>query len=471
MNSAVPATDLLQRTLQHAQHYLDGLADASVCATATLEQLRARLHGPLPQNETAPEDVIDALVRDTADGLVGSAGGRFFAWVIGGTLPAALAADWLTSTWDQNAAIHACSPAEAVVEEVCGAWLKELLGLPGAASFALTTGSQSAHTIALAAARHALLARRGWDVEADGLHGAPRLRILTSDQYHGSIERAARLLGLGRKAVTVLPTGADGKLAPAVLEAALDDGSGLPTVVLLQAGDLNIGVFDDFAQLIPLARARGAWVHVDGAFGLWAGASGNLRHRTAGIELADSWVTDGHKWLNVPYDCGYVFVADPAAHAGAVSHRESYMIHVDGARDQVDWNAEWSRRGRGFSTYAALRQLGKAGVADLVERSCRHAGALVAAIGALPGAEVVWQPQLNQGLVRFLDSDPGAGEAGHARRTDAVIAAVTAGGEAFFGGTTWRGIRCMRVSVCNWRTNEDDLRRAVRAIEQVLIAP
>ena len=476
MDSKPDCQQVLQRTLEYAQEYLLGLEHAPVGATATLAQLRARLDGPVPEHGADPCLVIDELVRDTADGLVGSAGGRFFAWVIGGTLPAALAADWLTATWDQNAATHACGPAQAVLEEVCGAWLKELLGLPAAASFALTTGSQMAHTVALAAARHALLARRGWDVETDGLCGAPRIRILTSEQHHGSVDRSARLLGFGKAAIVVLPADAHGKLAPAVLQAALDSDAQAATIVVLQAGDLNIGAFDDFATLIPLARARGAWVHVDGAFGLWASASAAHRHLTAGVELADSWVTDGHKWLNVPYDCGYVFVADPAPHFAALSHRESYMIEVDGAREQIDWSPEWSRRGRGAATYAALRQLGRAGVEELIERCCRHARQLVTALGALAGAELVWPADLNQGLLRFPDAGAGAdeaeaeaeAEARHDARTDAVIAAINADGETFFGGTTWRGRRCMRVSVCNWRTNEADIARTVAAVARVL---
>ena len=459
---------VLARALEHATRYLGGLGSAPVGATATPAELRARLRRPLTDAGLEPARVVDELVADVAGGLTGSAGGRFFAWVIGGTLPAALAADWLASTWDQNAAIHACSPAAAVLEEVCEGWLKELLGLPATASFAMTTGSQMAHVVSLAAARHALLARRGWDVEERGLHGAPPLRILTSDQRHGSLDRAVRLLGLGLQALRILPADGEGRLSPETLRAALDADPEAATVVVLQAGDLNAGAFDDFARLVPLAHERGAWVHVDGAFGLWAAASPAHRHRVAGMPAADSWVTDGHKWLNVPYDCGYAFVADRAAHLAAVSHRESYLVQVEGVRDQLDWNPDFSRRARGVATYAAIRQLGRSGVADLVERSCRHALALVDGLGALPGVEVAWRPQLNQGLVRFLDPRPGAAPADHDRRTDAVIAAIDAGGEAFFGGTTWRGRRCMRVSVCSWRTTEEDVRRAVAAARLVL---
>ncbi|WP_420992119.1 pyridoxal phosphate-dependent decarboxylase family protein [Cupriavidus sp. 30B13] len=459
---------LLEQTLAHARDYLASLADGPVAATASLPALRARFAAALQEGPVDPARVIDELVENTGDGLMRSTSGRFFAWVIGGSLPAALAADWLTSVWDQNAAIHACSPAEAVIEETCGAWLKDLLQLPATASFALTTGSQMAHTVALAAARHALLARAGWDVEEDGLWGAPPVRVLTSDQHHGSLQRALRVLGLGRRALVSLPADAQGRLAPATLQFALDSAPGVPTIVVLQAGDLNTGAYDDFATLVPMARARGAWVHVDGAFGLWAAASPRLRHLTAAAGTADSWVADGHKWLNVPYDCGYAFVADPAAHFASMSHRESYLLQVDGARDALDWNPEWSRRGRSVATYAALRQLGRQGVAGLLERTSALAGALVDGIGALDGAEVVWRSEVNQGLVRFPAPVAGAQAADHERHTDAVIAAVAAGGEAYFGGTTWRGQRCMRISVCNWRTTPDDVTRTVAAVRDAL---
>jgi aromatic-L-amino-acid decarboxylase len=426
------------------------------------------LDHPLPQVGADPVRVIDDLVRDTEGGIVGSTGGRFFGWVIGGTLPAALAADWLTSVWDQNAAIHACGPAAAVIEEVAGGWLKDLFGLPHTASFAFVTGTQMAHLTCLAAARHRLLKRAGWDVEELGLAGAPSIRIVASSECHGSIERAIRILGFGKRAVVGLSCDARGRLEPATMAQAHEGDRRQPTIVLLQAGDLNIGAFDPFAELIPIARKHGAWVHVDGAFGLWAAASPKYRHLLTGVGLADSWTSDGHKWLNTPFDCGYAFVADAEAHRGAFSHRTSYTMFVGGARDQIDWNPEWSRRGRGIPTYAALRQLGRQGVAELVERTCAHARALVRRIGRLQGAEIVWEPTINQGLVRFLDPRPGATEQDHDRRTDETIARIVATGEAFFGGTTWRRRRCMRVSVCNWRTNDADVERAVRAVQHVL---
>jgi glutamate/tyrosine decarboxylase-like PLP-dependent enzyme len=387
---------------------------------------------------------------------------------MGGATPASLAADWLTSAWDQNAASYGAGPAEAVVEEVCGVWLKELLGLPGTASFALVTGSQMAHATCLAAARNALLARRGWDVERQGLMGGPRLRVLTSDQRHGSIERAVRLLGLGADCVVDLPSDDDGALRPETLWEALRMEPERPTIVLLQAGDLNIGAFDPFEDLIPLAHEHGAWAHVDGAFGLWAAASPAYRKHVVGVERADSWAVDGHKWLNVPYDCGYAFVADPQAHRAAMSSHVDYVSHSAEARDERDWNPDWSRRGRGVATYAALRELGRQGVADLVERTCRHAHALATRIGALPGAELVAEPRINQGLVRFRAPEPGATDADHDRRTDETIEAILTTGEAFFSGTTWRGRRCMRISVCNWRTSDDDVARVVAAVRRTL---
>ncbi len=287
----------LDRAFRHALSHLESLDRAPVSASATLPELRQRLARPLADAGADPAQVIDELVADVQGGVVGSAGGRFFAWVVGGSVPAALAADWLTSAWDQNPALYASGPAEAVMEEVCGQWLKDLWGLPAPASFALVTGCQMAHVTSLAAARHAVLSRQGWDVERQGLAGAPQIRILSSRERHGSTERAVRFLGLGTECVVDLPVDAQGRLEAETLLPALRAREGGPTIVLLQAGDLNIGAYDPFAELIPLAHAYGAWVHVDGAFGLWAAASPAYRHLLKGVEEADSWATDGHKWL------------------------------------------------------------------------------------------------------------------------------------------------------------------------------
>jgi glutamate/tyrosine decarboxylase-like PLP-dependent enzyme len=452
---------------EQAISHLEHLDESSVAATVDVATLKARINKPLSQSGVPPQRVIEELVRDVEGGLLGSAGARFFGWVIGGVLPAAIAADWLTSAWQQNAALYACSPAAAVVEETVGAWLKDILGLPQQASFALVTGCQMAHVTCLAAARHALLAKHGWDVESQGLYGAPPIRILSSSERHASFERAVRLLGFGTAHIKLLAVDDECRLKADALEAELRKQDG-PTLVLLQAGDINIGAYDSFETLIPIAKRYGAWVHVDGAFGLWAAASARLRYLVKGIEAADSWATDGHKWLNVPFDSGFAFVGDAGAHRDSLSVRAAYLTHAADARDQMDWNPEWSRRARAFPAYAALRQLGRGGIADLIDRCCRHAAAIAAGIGELPGAEVLWKPVINQGLVRFLDNSSGATEEDHDRRTDEVIAKILQSGEAFFGGTTWRGRRAMRISVCNWQTSDEDVARVVSAVAKVL---
>jgi len=458
----------LDRAVEHAKSYLNRLDTAPVSAMASLEELRERFTRPLTDAGVPAERVIDDLAKDAEGGLIGSAGGRFFAWVIGGSLPAALAADWLTSTWDQNAGIYACSPAAGVVEEVAGRYLKDLLGLPARASFAFVTGTQMAHVICLAAARHGLLARRGWNVEQRGLTRAPEVRVIVGAERHGTVDRAVRLLGLGSDNIQPLPLDERNGMDVDALSAALREGADRPTIVVLQAGELNTGSFDRFSELIPVAHARSAWVHIDGAFGLWAAASPTYRHFMRDAALADSWSTDGHKWLNVPYDSGYAFVADAEAHHASMTHRSSYMMHEGDARDQVDWNPEWSRRARGLATYAAIRSLGREGICDLIDRSCHQAATLVQRIGALPGAEVMWQPLINQGLVRFRDQRPTASESDHDARTDRVIEEILTAGEAFFGGVTWRGRRCMRVSVSNWQTTDRDVERTVAAVARAI---
>ena len=460
----------LERAVAHAFRYLDRLDEAPVSALATLQDLRGRLARPLADEGMDATGVIDDLVADVDSGLIGNTGGRFFAWVIGGSMPVAVAADWLTSTWDQNAAIYACSPAAGVIEEVCGGYLKELLGLPINASFAFVTGTQMAHVVSLAAARHALLSRRGWDVEQRGLTNAPLIRVLCGAERHGTVDRAVRLLGIGSDNIQPLPLDDENGMRVDALREALRASGDQPTIVVLQAGELNTGSFDRFSDLIPLAHQHGAWVHIDGAFGLWAAASPKYKYLMKDAALADSWSTDGHKWLNVPYDSGYAFVADASAHFASMTHRSSYMMHEGDARDQVDYNPEWSRRARGVATYAAIRQLGRTGIADLVDRCCLHARNLVDRIGALEGAQPMWQPIVNQGLVRFCDPRPGAADRDHDAHTDRVIERILGDGEAFFGGVTWRGRRCMRISVSNWQTDEHDVDRAVAAVERAIAA-
>ena len=467
-SSDAPHEPALRRALDLALEYLARLDAAPVGATVPGEELRQRLDRPLPEAGLEAEQVVEQLAAEVRGGILGNAGGRFFGWVMGGCLPAALAADWLTSAWDQVPGAHAVAPSASLVEEVCGRWLLSLLSLPAEASFALVTGCQMAHFTCLAAARNQLLAQRGWDVEERGLFGAPPLRLLASDQRHGTVERAVRMLGLGRACMVDVPSNARGQLEPGALEQALRREPAAATIVSVQAGDVNTGVFDPFPDLIDVARRFGAWVHVDGAFGLWASTSPKHRHLTRGVEHADSWATDGHKWLNVPYDCGYAFVRHAAPHFRAFSHRAAYLQASDTHRDAMDWTPEHSRRARGFATYAALLALGRAGVGQLVSECCRHARDLVEAAGRLPGVEVVSEPLINQGLLRFLDHRPDASEPDHDRRTREVMAKINASGEALFTDTVWKGKRCMRVSVSSWKTTDRDVQRAVAAIRASL---
>lgn len=459
--------EILHRTTSHAIAFLDGLANRPVAATVDAATLRSRIDHALGRDGIPAEQVIDELVAATAGGHLGSAGGRFFAWVIGGALPSALAADWLTSTWDNNATLYACGPAASVVEEVAGAWVKDVLDLPREASFAFTTGCQMAHFTCLAAARHALLRDRGWDVERDGLAGAPVMRVLATEQRHGSLDRALRFLGIGTAALVPLATDADARVTVESLASALAV-SNAPTIVHLDAADLNVGAVDPFAYLIPLAKAAGAWVHIDGAFGLWARASARHREKLAGVELADSWATDAHKWLNTPKDIGVAIVRDRTAHRAAMTISADYMVYDDETRDQIDWTPDWTRRARGYPVYAAMRELGRNGIAALIDRCCDHAAALARGIANFHGTELVAAATLNQALVRFRSPKAQASDADHDEWTADVIAAINAEGTAFFSGTTWQGRKAMRISVINWRTNDEDVAATIAAVGRVL---
>jgi len=446
--------DLLTETSSLAADFLESLEERPVLPEVDVEALRAALGGPVPDGPTAPREVIAELARDAEPGIAGMAAARWFGFVIGGSVPAALAADWLTSTWDQNACLFAPAPAAAVVEEVAGEWLRELFGLPEGVSFGFVTGCQMAHVTCLAAARHHVLAAEGWDVERDGLFGAPRVRVVAGAQRHVTVDRALRFLGFGTSAVEVVEADDQGRILPDALREALAAGEG-PTVVCVQAGDVNTGAFDAIADAADAAEEHGAWLHVDGAFGLWAAASESLRPLVAGVERADSWATDAHKWLNVPYDSGVAFCRHCESHRAAMGTRASYLVQADegGPRDQLDWNPEFSRRARGFAVYAALRSLGRSGVAELVERSCAHARRFADELARLPRSEVLNDVVLNQVLFRFADDV----------ETEAVLAAVQASGEAWMSGTTWEGRRAIRVSVSNWATTDDDVDRTVAA--------
>jgi glutamate/tyrosine decarboxylase-like PLP-dependent enzyme len=451
---------------ERAGAYLAGLNDRPVRELATLDELRAALDVPLPDGPSDPVDVVTGLADAAEPGVVAIGSPRYFGFVIGGALPAALAADWLASTWDQNAGLYVGGPSAAVVEEVAGRWVLELLGLPASASFAFVTGAQMANFAALAAARHGVLRRVGWDVERDGLAGAPPVRVLAGDLRHATIDRALRYLGVGTGAIEAIPTAPDATVLVDSVADALGDGQAdRPTIVCVQAGEVNSGAIDPLGEICDVAHAAGAWVHVDGAFGLWAGASPSLAPAVAGVERADSWGTDFHKWLNVPYDSGFVACAQPDAHRGAMGIHADYLIHADdaGPRDQLDWTPEFSRRARGFAVYAALRSLGRRGVADMVEGSCARARQFADRLSALDGAEVLNDVVLDQVLVRFAPADSDGDGAGD-ELTRRVIDGVQQSGECWMSGTTWRGRAAMRISVVNWQTSEDDVDRSVDAI-------
>ena len=442
-----------------AAAFLEELPERRVTSTATADELRQELGGPLPEGPRDPRRVLAELAKGAGPGLMATPGGRFFGFVIGGSLPAALAADWLTSAWDQNAGLYVAAPAASVVEEVCGAWLAELFGLPQGISFGLVTGGQMANFTALAAARHRVLEQAGWDVEADGLPGAPRVRVIVGEERHVTIDRALRFLGLGTSSLHPVPADEQGRMRPDALGSVLAESSG-PTIVCAQAGNVNTGAVDPLDTICEVAGGTGAWVHVDGAFGMWAAASPALRHLVRGVERADSWATDAHKWLNVPYDSGLVFCAHPDAHRAAMAANASYLVQSGGTeREQLDWNPEASRRARGFPIYAAIRSLGRSGIADLVERCCAHARCFAEALAREPEVEVLNDVVLNQVLVRFLAPD-----GDHDARTRAVIEAVQEDGTCWLGGTTWQGKAAMRISVSNWSTTTEDVDRSVAAI-------
>jgi glutamate/tyrosine decarboxylase-like PLP-dependent enzyme len=454
----------LKRAAELAAEYIESFDHHNVSDELDPQSLRDKLHKELTADGLPPLQVINELSEDARDGLLNSGSGRFFGWVIGGGIPVSIAADWLTSAWDQNAAAYACSPSAAIIEEVVAGWLKDILGLPQQASYAFVTGCQMAHVTALAAARHRLMAEKGWSVEKQGLFGAPPIRVLVGE-HHETLLRAVRHLGMGTDAVVQVEQKDDGTINVAALKVELEKFPDMPTIVSLAAGDLNRGAFDPFDEVCDLAHEFNAWVHIDGAFGLWVASSKRFRHLVKGIEKADSWATDAHKWLNVPYDSGIAFVADSDAHKTAMTIPASYVVEVDNVRDQFEWGPEWSRRARGIPIYAALRTLGRNGVADMIERCCDLAQDFVTKLGKLPTVEILTTPIINQGLIRFLDQD-----GNHDKRTDEVINRINETGEAWFGPTTWHGKRVMRVSMSNFRTTSDDIDRAIAAFKVILEA-
>jgi len=451
---------VLKEAERRSQAYLRQLPDRPVRALATPADLRARLGGTLGRESTADEIVL-ATLADAADvGTTASRGPRFFGFVIGGSLPIATAADWLVSAWDQNAAVHVLSPFASAIEDIAASWLREVVCLPREWSVGFVTGCQMANFTALAAARHHVLAAAGWEVEARGLFGAPAIDVMVSEESHYTIFMALRLLGLGAERVTRIPTDRQGRMRADALADALRAGSG-PCIVCAQAGNVNTGAIDPLPAIVDAARARGAWLHVDGAFGLWASATRDYSHLTSGITRADSIAADGHKWLNVPYDCGIVFTAHAGSHRAAMTLQASYIVADDVERDPRDFVPEESRRARAVPVYAVLKSLGRDGLDALVSRCCGLASRMAARLSDTPGVHVLNDVVLNQVLVRF-----GSDEPGHAADefTRQVIARVQQDGTCWLGGTTWHAMAAMRVAISNWATTEVDVDRSATAI-------
>ena len=449
--------------------FLDSVDERHVDATAKLDDLRAALDVPFTDDGVPAPVVLEDLAEAVDAGLTASAGPRFFGFVTGGSHPVALAADWLATAWDQNAVLYAASPAAAVAEEVASGWILDVLGLPAGCSVGFVTGGQMANTTAIAAARHEVLARVGWDVEQDGLQSAPPIDVLVGESAHATILSALRMLGFGSRRVRRVPCDAQGRMMSFELDRMLSESSG-PAIVCAQAGEVNTGAFDPLDEIADAAAARRAWLHVDGAFGLWAAASPRRRHLLDGYRRADSWATDAHKWLNVPYDSGLAIISNPDAHRAAVGLAAAYLSTADSGRDNCMYVPEASRRARGFAIYATLRNLGRGGVADLVDRCCDHATRMAAILGASPHLRVLGEVVLNQVLVALdVSSDrlPGA--------TAATIDRVRRDGTCWLGGTTWRDTPAIRIAISNWSTTEDDIDASASAIisaaEAVLSEP
>ncbi|HEX6725153.1 MAG TPA: aminotransferase class V-fold PLP-dependent enzyme [Gaiella sp.] len=448
--------ELLARTAAIAADYLETLDTRPVRPDRDYRAMVAALDRPVPEHGSEAAAVLEELAAAAEPGIMAIGSGRWYGFVAGGAVPSSLAADWLVSAWDQNTCLAEPTPATSALEAVTGRWVLELLGLPAHSSFAFVTGCQMAHVTCLAAARHAVYRRVGWDLPERGLAGAPPLRVILGGKRHVTIKRALRLLGIGESQEVVLPADSQGRMETDQLASALDGST--PTIVCAQAGEVNTGAFDDLGAIVELAGAAGAWVHVDGAFGLWAAASPKLAHLVAGHERADSWATDGHKWLNVPFDCGIAMCAHPDDHEAAMEYAAPYLAvsesHV--ARDPMGYSPEFSRRARAVPVWAAIRELGREGITDLVERCCAHARTIAEGLASLPGCEIVNDVVLNQVLVRFEDDE----------RTLAILGAVQDEGEAWMSPTTWDGRQTIRISVVGWRTTERDVERTVAAFER-----
>ena len=448
---------------EESRRWVESLPEKKVRPDCTVEELRAALKVGLTDEGFDAETTMRHLIDASRPGLMGSPGPRFFGFVIGGSLPVSVGADWLASAWDQNAGLYSATPAASMVEEIAASWVLEILGLPAECGIGFVTGGQMANTTAIMAARHSVLRNVGWNVEEQGLQGAPKIHVIVGEQAHATIFTALRYAGLGQADAIRVESDDQGRMKIEALRETVRSLDG-PTIICTQAGNVNSGAFDPLDEIVPIAQNHGAWVHVDGAFGLWALASPEYRHVTKGVELADSWATDAHKWLNVPYDNGIVIVRDRTAHLGATSVRAAYLIHADGSsdapRDPLDWTPEFSRRARGTTVYAALMYLGRNGVAELVARGCRQANAIARKLEEVDGISILNDVVLNQVLVDF---DPPDGR-DHDGFMGELIHSIQEDGTLWLSGTQWLGRAAMRISVSNWATSDEDIDRSAEAI-------
>ncbi len=453
-----PYEEALTRAAAHARAWISTTATRHIGPLASADELAALLGGPLPAEGRDPADVVDELAAGVEPGLMAIGSGRFYGWVMGGTLPAGLAADWMVSAWDQNSGMRHATPGVAAVEEVASRWLLDVLGLPDRSDVGFVTGATMANFTCLASARHSVLKGAGWDVNVDGLTGAPKIHVLVGEERHGTIDIALRYLGLGQP--TSVASDDQGRIVPDSLATALDAvPEGAPVIVCLQAGNLHSGAFDPFAEAIAVAHARGAWVHVDGAFGLWAAASPKLQHLAAGVAGAESWATDAHKTLNVPYDCGVAIVRDSAAMRSAFGLHTSYLISDEtGLGDPYEKVPELSRRARGVPVWAVLRSLGRDGVAQLVEGLTTRATELAEGVAQIEGVEVINDVVYTQICVAV----------GDAARTAEVAARLVEDGTAWMSASHWSGRDILRISVSNWSTDDTDVRRSIDALRRAV---
>ncbi len=455
MQQSIVDEDLLQRAHEHTAQFLRSLPRRHVGARASREELLSILRAPLTEEGERPAKVIDLLAGAAERGAVASAGPRYFGFVIGGSLPVALAADWITSAWDQNAGIFVTSPLVSVIEEVAREWLLDLFDLPRNAGVGFVTGGQMANFTALAAARDAVLRRAGYNVEEHGMIGAPAVNIVITAEAHITIYASLRMLGFGTRTVRTVETDDQGRMRADALSRMLANLHG-PTIVCAQAGNVNTGSVDPLREIAAVAHERGAWLHIDGAFGLWGRASRDRKQLLDGAELADSWATDAHKWLNVPYDNGIVIVRDSAAHRASMTLSAEYLEQTAGEeRDPFDWVPEFSRRGRGITVYAALRSLGRQGIESLVDQLCARARQMADLLRRDSRVRILNDVVLNQVLVRFGDSDD---------LTRRVVTRAQQDGTCWMAGTIWHGMAAMRISVSNWATSEEDIVRSAEAI-------